>query len=139
VNPNRFFPVTFELEINAHKTTNSANVHIFISQDNKNVDENGIGLALKKAELGIDLGFIGNTIPFSLFNILIAIFGTDLRFDMVTSNIQKFLDGHIKIQFVYRSEETDLLNSELRRWLTTPSMTIERFIRHCSLYMLPVT
>jgi hypothetical protein len=139
VNPNRFFPVTFELEVNAHKSNNSANVHIFISQDDKNIEGNEIDLALKKAELGINLGYIGNTIPFCLFNVLIAIFGSDLRFDMVTSNIQKFLDGHIKIQFGYRSEETDLLNSELRRWLTSPTMTIERFIRHCSLYMLPVT
>jgi hypothetical protein len=83
--------------------------------------------------------YCGTTIPFSLASMMIAIFGSDLQFNDKTPYIADYLKGKIKIDIMNDEYASGCLRQELTRWLSDPSMTFNKFITHCVMFMIPVT
>jgi hypothetical protein len=88
-------------------------------------------------ECGNFAGYSGTTIPFALINMLLAVFGTELKFDgSDTPMISMFLDGRIKFCTCMSDEFDELLNFEIARWFRK-DLTFNMLCKHATMFILP--
>jgi hypothetical protein len=82
----------------------------------------------------------GTLMPYILPTMLICILGEELEFDDKKPQpcIDGILTGKIKFTIANDKDMGDLLNNEIKRWLSNPNMTFEHFVKHASMYMFPL-